>query len=166
MGLHLDNFLHSFARDLVVRAAAAAPPVTIPYAADASGGNLGLWRGRAVEDSATDPYTVLRITGGPPSQYDALPRLSLQVFTTGKVRGAIEPVLNRAQSVYETCLDAEGLPARMRVIDGYTAAENAANGHWRIVSIDPLQRPGSIGPDVNGREQVSFNLDLGFFKKD
>jgi hypothetical protein len=161
----VTDFLHSLARDLVVRAAAASVPVTIAYPATPSASTpAGLWTGKAIEAYAADPYTVLRITGGAGTTWDPLPRLSVQFWTVGK--GGPVAALNRAQTLFEALLDADGRPARMRVIDGFKWANDAADGHWLVVSIDPLQRPGPLGPDANGREQVSFNCDIGFVRKD
>lgn len=158
----LDNFLHSFAKDLVARAAAATPSVTIVYQRTPPA-KADLWRGRAVEAESLDPYSVLAITGGPPQGFDALVRRSVQIWTVGST---IEGALNRAQTLYEAMLDTDGRPVRMRTITGYLAANNTSDGHWLIVSIDPLQAPGHVGTDVNRKEQVSFNVDLGFVKKD
>jgi len=152
------NFLHSFCRHLVARAAAATPAVTIEYLSTPR----ALFRGVAVETGAAETYTVVRITGGAGTNWDPLPRLSLQVMTVAKA--GLETALSRAQTLFEALSDSDGHPARMVTINGYKAADNTADGTWRLVSIDPLQRPSPIGPDANRREQVVFNVDVGVVK--
>lgn len=159
------NFLHSLAKWAVARAAARSPTVALAYLA---GPPRDLFRSRAVRDDATDPHSVIRLTGGPPPTNDPLPRASVQVMTWGL---DAEAAMARAGVLYEClCVDPADTsgghaPPRMVVIDGYKAADDSGDGHWLVVSIDPLQRPGYLGPDGE-REQVAFNFDVGFVKKD
>jgi hypothetical protein len=162
MAVDLTNFLHSLCRYIVARAAARTPAVAIAYL----GTPRALWRTRADQADAADPYTVLRYGPGPAVDNDPLPRASVQVLTTGKDP---EAALTRSQIIFEALCgdDPIGLPpARMVTIGGYRASDDAADGHWLIVSIDPLQRPGLLAPTQQEREQVSFNVDVGFVKKD
>jgi hypothetical protein len=52
----------------------------------------------------------------------------------------------------------------MKQINALTIA-GAADGHYRLVSVDPQQRPGMIGVDDRNRAQGLFNFDVGFFKE-
>jgi hypothetical protein len=161
MAVNLLNFLHSLARYVVTRAAAHA------------GGDAELHRRAAAEPlaepggagDAADPYTVFRYGPGPALSNDPLPRASVQVFTSGTDP---EAVLTRAQTIFEALCgdDAKAqIAARMLVIDGYKL-DDTADGHWLIVSIDPLQRPGFLPPAARSGKRRASTLDIGFVKKD
>lgn len=152
-----NNFLHSLAR-FVAAAAGGLAYVNTPRA---------IVRNVAVEDDAgslAEPYTVLRIYGGPAQPSDPLQRWSVQFKTTG---GDPEAVLARSQLLYGTLLDpASGLPLQMAIVPAYKAADDAADtpANYRLVGIDLLQRPGLIGVDARGRHESAWNVDLGVFQ--
>lgn len=167
----LNNFLHSLAKYFVARAAAQEPAVSL----ECFGTPRSLWRNKVVElpDSngpwpanLTDPYSVLRIYGGPGTQKDPQQRSSIQCFTSGTGE---EAVLQRAQVLFECCLfppdDPQQplQPLRMTRIDGFDCRTDQPLGAWMLVSIDPTSRAGKIGVDSRGRPQVSFNFDAGYF---
>jgi hypothetical protein len=164
MPVDLANFVHSLARHVVTRAAALTPPLPLVYFGTPP---RDLWRNRAVTGEAADPFTVLRPGPGPGLDgSDPLPRCSIQVMTEGTNPDA---TLQRAQVVFETLCgdDAKAhIAARMLTIDGYTADADAPDGHWLIVSIDHEQRPGLLTPTPEEREQGSFNILVGFVKRD
>lgn len=157
-----DNFLHSLCKELVARAAALSPTLALVYDLDeGESGLANLHRNRAVEGEHCDNlYTVLRNYGGPAMSNDPLPRMSVQVETIGP---AVEAI-TRAQQIFELLLNADRTPWRMVQFNGYKAADDTSDGVWRVVAIDMLQRPGSIGTQDDGRDQVIFNMDMGYVK--
>lgn len=158
--LDLNDFLHSLAKFMVGRAAAFAPSVTIAYA----GTPRQIWRDKVNEDFAADPYATLRIYPGPPLTWHPLPRLSLQVQAVGTDDAA---ALAFAWTLFQTLIEDDGKPLRMRQIDGFKAADDSSSdGTYMIVSIDPLQRPGFTGRDdsTRGRALATFNCEIGFYR--
>lgn len=156
----LPDFQHSLAKWLVAQAAAQSPAVTLVYNTT---GDRSLWLNRAVEGvGCASRYTVLRNYPGPGGNNDPLPRASYQVKTTGPA----SVVLARSYQILACMLNADGTAARMIEIDGFKAADDSDDGHWRIVEIDFLQRPGLIETDEKGRGVAAFNFDIGFTKLD
>lgn len=153
---NVDNFLHSLIKWMAAQAAAQTPTLSLPY--EQASGNA-LFRNAGSDDFAAAPYSVLQIYGGPAGN-DALPRLSVQVETIGTETAA----LTRAYQVFELLLAADHRPLRMQTITGYQAADNSADGTWRIVAVDLLGRPGKAGKFDDTRVRVVFNFDIGFVK--
>jgi hypothetical protein len=149
MAVNVNNFVHSLALQLA--SATSLAYATAPRA---------IWRHRAIEDQAADPYSVLRVYGGSPLMWHPLPRLSLQVWTLGTSDDA---ALAQAQRLAEAFTDTDSLPRHGWVFAGQSTA-GSTDGTWRIVSCDILQRPGLVGRDDRGRAEVVFNVDLGFLK--
>jgi hypothetical protein len=155
MGFNPDNLLHTLSRHVVSRAKTLSPCVQIEFA----GTPRGLWAHRAIEDEAADVYSVLRIYGGGRMVRDALPRPSVQCMTIGKDAAS---AMIRGQLLFEMlCLDDLGQPMRMTTIDAFTA-DGQSDGQIVLVAVDPLQRPGLMSIDENGRASVVFNFDVGF----
>lgn len=170
MQIDLNNFLHSLAKYIVATAAAQTPSVVIPYAYDAAHatppGKLGLWRHEVQEDFASDPYSVLRVYGGPPTISHPLLRMNVQCMTVGI---ADEDAIARAYSVFQTLFDGAGSagnPKLMRGINGYLAADDSADGTYLLVYLWAQQRcPGLLGRDDRGRREVDFNFEIGVHKE-
>jgi len=164
MYVNLPNFQHSFAKWIVTRAAALTPALTLNY----MGANpRSLWVNRALEGQTTDTYHTLRIYGGPPANNDPQPRVSMQART----RSVGDEALIGSMQLFATLLNADGTALRMTEFAGFTAptevaAGDAADGHWRIVAIDFLQRPGLIPTNEQGRDDAVFNFDMGIYKID
>lgn len=157
MPIDLNNFLHSFARHMAARAGAFVPATEIAYA----GVPRSLWLWGAIEADSEPLYSVLRIYGGPSMVKHPLPRYSVQCQTVGPL---VTAAVSRAQTLFEALLEDDGQPLRMQQIGGYTLADDAPDGGYKLVGVDPVQRPGLIGRDERGRAMVVFNFDVGFFK--
>lgn len=146
----INDFLHSLCRYL-------ATQTGLKYGATPQ----QLWRGLAVEGTGcATTWSVLSVYPGPALSWHPLPRMAVQVLTTG----GDEAALQQAQTLFEACCAADKTPLRMTVINGFKAADNTADGTWRLVSVDPMQRPGAVGRDENRRQRVSFNVEIGYFK--
>lgn len=147
MSVDLDNFLHSLCL-------AIATATGLEYA----GTPRALWAGRVIEGAdCAATYAVATIYGGPAQLWDPLARVSVQVMARGPA------ALATAQKIFEALHTSDGRPWRMQTIDGTTVA-GAADGHWRIVSVDFSQRPGVVSTDDNGRDEAVFNMEIGFAK--
>jgi hypothetical protein len=107
-----------------------------------------LWVNVAVEEAATDPYSVLRVYGGDLNQVP-VPRVSIQCRTVGSSGDA---AWARAVALFNTLLDADSAPIRM------TAISSA----WRINGVFVTSSPAAIGVDENKRTQWIFNVDVEF----
>jgi hypothetical protein len=156
------NFLHSFAKVLVTRAAAQTPSVALVYA----GAPRSLWTLKAIEGvDCMDPYTVLAVYPGKPLIYgDRSDNLSIQVMTIGSDDAATS---SRARCLFECFTDppSNGQPIRMLQFNGYRLADDSADGTWQITAADPLQAPGFIGRTADSaRRMESFNVDLEIAK--
>lgn len=152
----LDNFLRSLCRFLAAAAGLAAPLKAT------SDGPSDLWAWQAAEGFAGEPYSVLAVYGGPGSPYPK-PTLAVQCKTYGKSNAA---AFARAQALFEALHDDDGAgrltPIRMRQIAGYRAADDQADGHWLLVNVDAVQRPGLAGrDDQRNRVEVAFNFEAG-----
>ncbi len=160
MPLPLDDFLHSLARFMVTRAAALSPAVTIPY-----GGATGeLFRWEAYEQgNSSGLYSVLSVVGGPPSAAHPKPTLSIECKTRGSNN---KTAVARAEALFETLLEDDGRPIRLRSIDGFAAANDSPNGHWILANVVWTQRPGLAGRDQRGRVEVVFKLEVDAYKQD
>lgn len=150
-----NNFLHSLATFMATGASLAY----------GSGSVRALWRNQVVEKAggitAADPASWLVIYGGPASNWDPQARRTIQCGTVGTGQ---DLTLRQAQRLFETLLDAEGHPLRMKVITGLNATSGAADGQWTLVSVDLLQAPGLVGVDERNRPRAIFNFEVGFFK--
>jgi hypothetical protein len=156
------NFLHSFAKVLVTRAAAQTPSVALAYA----GTPRSLWILKAIEGvDCADPYSVMAVyPGKPPLWGDRSDNLSVQVMTIGSDDAATS---SRARCLFECFADpaSGGQPIRMLQFNGYKLADDSADGTWQITAADPLQAPGFIGRTADaGRRMESFNVDLRLTK--
>lgn len=154
MPLDLNNFLHSWCRRLAT--AAGLVYLTTPRS---------LWRNRIVDGvvgvTVTDPATAVSIYGGGPVSYDPVPSIDVQVLTVGTDPAA---TLARAQQVFEAHLNGDGTPLIRTTIDGYRAADDVADGTWRVIGLDLFQRPGLVGVDATNRQRASFNARLAICK--
>lgn len=153
--ISLDNFLHSLCRYMASEAG-------LVYLTDTDEAPRTLSRGRTVDPKAAT-FSVVRFAGGPSADFDPITRRTIQIWTLGK---DCEPAIAQSQKLYEALFGVDGRPVRMLVIPGYAVGANTSDGHWRINSSDPLQPPSPLGPDAKGREQVSWNTELAFIKKD
>lgn len=135
MALDLVNFHHALATWM---AAQCSPALTYPG---------DLWRNQAPELNAPDPYSVLRPYDGQVPWVPVL-QISLQIMTVGTGNDAC---LNRARSLFNTLLDAQGRPLRMQVIPAASGGPS-----YRINGVDPTV-PGLIGRQERGRAEVVFN---------
>jgi hypothetical protein len=142
----LPNFMHS----LVSAIATAASLVysTTPRQ---------IWRGRADESAAADPYAVMSAYPGPGTAWDAEERPSIQCMVVGTSGEAAERL---AGQIYAALRDNDGRPKQNWTLNGLTTA-GVADGTYRIIGIDVAQRPGRIGVDERGRVMVAFNVTMG-----
>lgn len=158
------DFLHSLVRFMVERAGAFSPPLQLNYAdhGNAAGEPRDLWRNNAVEERSANPHSVLRIYGGPGTLKHPKPVVSVQVRTSGSDDDA---ALNRAQALFETLLEDDGEPLRMRRITAYNVTQDVPDGEWMLVHVDFLQRPGMVGRDEHTkRAQIVSSFDVGFYR--
>jgi hypothetical protein len=136
------------------------PPLALAYATTPR----ALWREVVNEQDAADPYSVLRIYGGPPMTWHPLLRMNVQCQTVASSEVGDEAGLERASILFQTLLAADGKPIRMQSIPGFHAADNSADGTWLLHHVDPLQRPGFTGRDDRGRALAGWNFEVGFYK--
>ncbi len=158
MAFDPNNFLYSLARHVVTRSAAMSPAVVIKL----DELPRELWIHRAIDNESADLYSVLRIYGGGRMVRDSIARPSVQCLTIG---GNAAVAMARGQLMFEMlCLDDLGQPLRMQEIDAYKLAPSGmeTDGQYVLVAVDPLQRPGLMSSDDNGRTSVVFNFDVGF----
>jgi hypothetical protein len=164
--IDINSFLYSLAKYMAARAQDNAGEEPFLFI-NVAGTPRGLWINRANETGLiADPYSVLRMYGGPPAGYDPLWRASIQCETIGSSGAA---AMVHGQALYESLLNAYNapqpyLPGRGVTINGFNYADDAADGTYLIVSFDPKQRPGLLGTDDRGRAKVAFNFDVGFSK--
>lgn len=128
-----------------------------------------LWRGQVDEAGAggagsAAPYTqaILYPSGPRRAGANGAEMASVQWVTIGLHDGA----LRNAQAVFEALCNADGTSRLNWVIPGATSLA-AADGSWRIIAIDHLQRPGVLGAagdesQSRGRVRVVFNSDITF----
>jgi hypothetical protein len=147
-----NNLLHSLATFM-----AAATSPALQYA----GTPRELFYNTAVEQDASPTLLACcRPYGGAGQGHDPLQRWSIQCRTKAKDAAL---AMARAQSLYATLLGADGVPLRMKVIDALTTAD-AADGHYTLVAVQPLQRPGLVAAEERGRFDAVFNFDLSVFR--
>ena len=155
-----SDFLHSLCKWIVAQAASFTPTVTLQYA----GTPRSLWRDKVIETDATDPYSVIRTYPGAPLSWAfRLPRQSLQVQTTGTSDEAAKAQIG---NIFQAFTDADGLPLRGVVMNGFKASGNGttADGTYGIVFANLMQRPGMTSRDDRGRATFTFNVEVGFRK--
>jgi hypothetical protein len=139
--IDFDGFLDALAAYLAGRA-------SLRYGA-AAGTPAAIWRYQAVEDNATDPYSVLLpYASGSPLEWVPVAVLPLQVKTTGTGRAL---VARQIQAVHGALLAADGRPLR-------SAAISPA---WRLLGVD-LRPPAEVEVDDRNRPVWAFNADLKF----
>lgn len=160
IGIVEADFLHSLLTWMVGNAAAFTPAVTLAYVATPR----QLWRQQADEAAAADPYAVLRTYPGPPLQWSPLAKMNLQVQVTASQTAGDEAGLQLAWVLFQTLVESDGKPVRMRTINGFKAADNTADGTYLLHHLDPLQRPGSMFRDDRGRSGWGFNVEVGFYR--
>jgi hypothetical protein len=174
MIIDLNNFLHSLAIFMVTNAAAQTPAVTLKYTQ--TNVPRDLWRNQVVEkdpnnssvQGAADPYSVLAITGGPPTGNDPVERLSIQCMTRATAVAGQDEAMGRAKCLYETLLDVNPSsgaflqPLRNFVIDGANVDGTLSDQQYKAISVEMRSRPGKIGTDDRGRAMVSFNFEIAF----
>ena len=169
--IDLNDFLHSLARYLAARAAAQDPAVSV----EVVGTPRAMWRNKAVEDASGDPVAGRR--GRPVQRAADLRRPEHRQGPAAPVLGPVPDDRHRrgrdapaAQVLFECLLFAPDdpvqplQPLRMTTVDGYRAADDAPDGRWLLISVDPTNRPGKTGVDPRGRPRVTFNFDVGFAK--
>jgi hypothetical protein len=152
----INNFLLSFAA-----AVAALAPVEL------AGQPRELWVHNAVEDEATNPFTVLRIyRGSEPGAFAGMrvALVSVQADTRG---GDSQAVLALAWKLHESLLDDQGRPRMHWTIPGKRFAADGSievdpGGAWHIRSVRFLNAPGVIGRDEKDRWMATGNFDLDF----
>jgi hypothetical protein len=155
VAIDLDKFLHSLCRWLSAQ-------TSLRYGVSTP--TRQLFRHQAVEDAtAADPYSVVRIYGGPGMSWLAQAARSIQIMTIGTAAAA---TLAQAQKLYEAFLSSN-VVAQGTSIGGYTLANltsAADDGTWKLIGVDLLQQPGINGVDERGRVQSSFNVEVTFVK--
>jgi hypothetical protein len=158
MRVNPNDFLHSLAKFIVAQAAAMTPSVTLAYAE----APRGLWYNLAVETQTADPYSVLATYPGSPLVWGLrTDKLALQIETIGTTG----PALKQAEVIFECFTDGAGRPLRMTTIDGFLSTNDSTDGHYQIVSAEPLQRPGVLTRESDrGKAIVTFNVELSFIK--
>jgi hypothetical protein len=172
--IDLNSFLHSLIIYMVITAAAQTPAVTIQYKGQ-SDPPWNVFRNRAVEpdpnnanaSALADPYSVLRIYGGPANQSDPTTRRLIQCLTTSPT--SEDAALQRSQVLFETLHYPPTdpfmpmRPLRNLYVPAYAAGVfNASSGQFKVTSIDPKQPPGKVGIDPRSRPMIVFNFEAGF----
>jgi hypothetical protein len=155
--ISLSNFLLSLAYAL----AQIAPEMAM---------GSSLWAMQADESRATDPYTVLRVYGGPePEGLLRVPAVSVQAMTVATDASA---AIDAANGLYEALYDDQNTPRHEWVIAGKQVDEESGEvvddeeTNWEIRLLIPGPAPGTIGRDDRGRTQAVFNFDVRFQPKE
>jgi hypothetical protein len=107
-----------------------------------------IWTHAVDEFVAGDPYTLLRIWGGPVRSILPMPRVSIQAATKAT---ADAKAWEQIEKVFAAVCDNAGRPKIEWAIEGYT-----------VKGIIGLRPPGQIGRDDRGRVELVFNFDAAF----
>jgi hypothetical protein len=150
-----NNFLDELLKAVVVRAAAQTPAVAIAYnavGASPLASTAGLWRHKAIEANAADPYTVARIVGTS-LPWVPVPACGVQWMTRGS---SDEAAWVRGEALFNTLLDGSGRPLRTVPIPQTETAK------YRVQSVEFGSGLGVVGVDEKGRGLVVFNTEIKF----
>lgn len=155
MTQELDNFLLSLAAALAT--AAGIELAATPRA---------LWVHEAIEDAASDPFTVLRVYGGTETaSFSGVrsDRCRIQLDTRGTDASA---TLARAWRLHAALLDAHDRPrlhwsiAGKHLVDGQIEAD--PSGGWAAWVCDLTAVPGIVGRDEGRRYFAPDNFEIEF----
>jgi len=156
MRIDPNNFLLSLAAAMATSAGV-----------ELAGTPRGLWVHEAVEASAAEVYTVMRIYGGAETASFAGHRrgsLAIQRDTRG-----MDPqlVLAEATALHETLLDDQDRPRMHWSLAGKRFAADGSieadpDGRWIVRQVRLAGLPGIVGRDEAGRWMASANMDVEF----
>lgn len=98
---------------------------------------------RLDREAADATASVLRLSGGPASEYMPTVALTIQCRTQAASEQA---ALERAWAIHDVFITTSGLPVRGLQLT-----------NWLLLKIDAVQKPFALGPLAGGGADVSFN---------
>jgi hypothetical protein len=165
MSIDINSFMHSLAKWMVAQIPSGAPLY--------DGTPRGLWVNKVVEpdpknssaNSPADPYSVLRITGGPASTNELLEQAQIVCETFSKT-GSDPAAAAQSRLLYEALLYPSTDPSnpmrpRVRVdMPYYDFGADVTDGevNYRVFAFQIISPPAKTAIEQRGRPNHSFKF--------